>query len=418
MIMKKIVFTSVLCFLVSLSFGQKKAVNAAKNELKSSPPNFSEARAQIKEALANPETENDAEAWYVAGQIENRQFDDQRSLEILGKKPDEEVMYGALQKILPYFLKAVELDQVPDAKGKIKRKFTKDIRANIRANRPFYINAGLYAYEKKNYQQAYEDFKQYGDIPSMDLFKDDKWVIAKGDTTEMQIRYYAGLAASLIPDHPAAIAMFNDIKNNGYVENTVFKESDIYQRLSYEYNQTGDSTDFEKIIKEGFNKFPGDEFYVSNLINLSINSGKLSEAVSYLQQALSQHPDNAQLYDVMGQVYEADKNYDSAISNMKKASEMDPKNADFLSHIGRVYFNMGVEKRKSADELSDVNQSKEATKQSQDYFKESMPFFEKVFEMDPKNSSAIFALRSIYYNLGMGPQYEKMDALYNSENGK
>jgi len=31
------------------------------------------------------------------------------------------------------------------------------------------------------------------------------------------------------------------------------------------------------------------------------------------------------------------------------------------------------------------------------------------------DSDAIFALRSIYYNLEMGTEFEKMDALYNAQ---
>jgi len=412
--MKKIVFIGGFCFLAVFSFGQKKAVSAAKNELKSTPPNITEARNQIKDALTNPETANDAETWYVAGQIENKQFDDQRALEILGKKPNEEMMYGALQNIFPYFLKAAELDQLPDAKGKVKPRFIKDIRSNVRANRVYYINAGLFAYEKKNYKQAYDNFKLYGDIPAMELFKDEKWDLV--DTTEMQIRYYSGLAASLIPDHQGAIDMYSGLKNKGYIANSVFKESDVYQRLAFEYNQLGDSASFEKIIKEGFTKFPGEEYYVSSLINMSINSGKFNDAVSYLNQAIEQHPEDAQMYDVLGQVYEQDKKTDDALKYMKKASELEPNNTDYLAHIGRVYFNLGVEQRKTADEITDVAKSKVAGDQALDYFRQSKPFWEKVFELEPKNSDAIFALRSIYYNLLMGPEYNKMDELYNNEN--
>jgi len=418
MIMRKFVFTGLLCFLVSLSFGQKKVVSSVKNELKNTPPNFTDARGLIKDALTNPETANDAETWYVAGQIEDKQFDNERNLEILGKQPNEEVMFSALESVLPYYLKAVALDQLPDAKGKIKPRFTKDIRSSVRANRSYYINAGLYAYENKNYQKAYDNFKLFGDIPTMDLFKGEKWDIANGDTTELQIRYYAGLAASLIPDHQGAIAMYDEIRNKGYVANSIFTESDIYQRLSYEYNQIDDSASFEKIIKEGFTKFPGEEYYVSNLINLSINSGNFDEAISYLNKAISQHPENAQLYDVMGQVYESSKDIDKAITYMKKALEIDPNNIDFLSHTGRVYFNLGVDQRKTADDITDAAKSKEASNQALDYFRQSMPFFEKVFELDAKNSGAIYALRSIYYNLNMNEQYNKMDALYNSDNGQ
>lgn len=417
MIMKKFVFTGMLCFLVSLSFGQKKAVSAAKNEMKGNPPNIVEARSLIKEALVNPETANDAETWFVAGQIENKQVDMENTMEILGKKPNEAVMYDALEKIIPYFLKAAELDQLPDAKGKIKPKYLKDIRSIIRANRMHYINAGVYFFNNENPQKAYENFKLFGDIPSMDIFKDEKWDIAKGDTTELQIRYYAGLAASRIPDHQAAIVVYNDIKNRGYVENSLFTENDIYKELAREYNQIDDSVNFGKIIKEGFTKFPGDDYYMLNMINLSISAGKSDEAVDFLEKAIAQSPNNAQLYAVLGQLFSENKKPDEAITNLKKALELDPSNVSFLSELGRVYFNLGVEKRKAADDISDIAQSKAVAKEALDYYKQSMPYFEKVFALDPTNKDAIFALRSIYYNLDMGPEFDKMDALFTGSNG-
>jgi len=119
----------------------------------------------------------------------------------------------------------------------------------------------------------------------------------------------------------------------------------------------------------------------------------------------------------LGQIYEADKKNDQAISNLKKAIELEPNNIDYLSHLGRVYFNMGVEKRAESDEISDVNKSKAVLQESHNYFRESMPFFEKVFNLDSKNTGAVFALRSIYYSLNMS-EYEKMDALYNSMQGQ
>jgi len=414
--MKKIVFTGVLCFFVVCSFSQKKNVNAAKNELKNTPPNYTEARNQIKSALTDPETANDAETWYTAGLIESKQFDDQKALEILGKKPDDSVMYSAFRNILPYFLKAADLDKVPDAKGKIKPRFTKDICAIIRANRPYYVNSGLSAYDKKNYKQAYEDFKLYGDIPTMDLFKGEKWNIAKNDTTEMQIRFNAGIMASMIPDPQAAIAIYNELKNNGYVENSAFKENEVYQRLAEQYNQAKDTVNYEKTVKEGIAKFPGDDFFTQNMVSLSITSGKYDDAIADLNKLIARTPNNGQYYFILGQIYYYKNQQDEAIANLKKALELEPDNIAFLSEIGREYYNFGIAQRKTADEISDTDaaKSKEAANQALDYFKQSMPFWEKVFQLDNKNTDAITVLRSIYYRLGMNDQYDKMDALYNS----
>jgi tetratricopeptide (TPR) repeat protein len=404
--MKKIVFTAVFfLFAASITFGQKKTVKAAANEIKGTSPNIAEARTLIKDALTNPETAELAETWYVAGDIENKQFDMERTNEMLGKQPNEVTMYSALGAIFPYFEKALEYDKRPDEKGKVKPKYTKDIRAIMLANRPFYSNAGIYYYNNKDYKKAYDNFKLFGDFKKMDLFAGEKWAVA--DSVENQIRYYAGLSAAFIPDHAAAVQIFEEIKDGGV------NEADVYRALANEYLQLKDSAGFEKTVADGFKRFPQDDYFLLNLINQSISKGKSGEAIGYLDAAIAKDPTNAQLYDVLGQVYEGEKKIDEAIKYMKKALELKSDSVDFLTHLGRVYFNLGVEKRGEADQIKDQNQYKIEYQKALDYFKEAMPYFERALDIDSQSSSTAWALSQIYYTLGMGDKYEKMDALYN-----
>jgi tetratricopeptide (TPR) repeat protein len=404
--MKKIVFTAVFfLFAASITFGQKKAVKAAANEIKETAPNIAEARILIKDALTNSETAEMAETWFVAGNIENKQFDLERTNEMLGKQPNETLMYTALSAIWPYFEKALEYDKHPNEKGKVKPKYTKDIRAIMLTNRPFYSNAGIYYYNNKEYEKAYENFRLFGDFKKMELFKGEKWTVA--DSIENRIRYYAGLSAAFIPNHAAAIEIFEEIKDGGV------NEADIYSTLANEYFQVKDSANFDKTITAGFKKFPGNDYFLLNLINLSINKGKSNEAIDYLDAAIAKDPTNSQLYDVLGQVYEGDKKTDEAIKYMKKALELKPDSVDFLAHLGRVYFNLGVEKRGEADQIKDQNQYKIEYQKAMDYFREALPYFEKALDIDSQNSNTVWALSQIYYTLGMGDKYEQMDALYN-----
>jgi len=407
--MKQIVLTTVFFLLAtSVIFAQKKAVKAANDAIKGTTPNIGEARSIIKDALTNPETSQDAEAWFVAGNIENKQFDLERTKELLGKQPNEDIMYAALDAIWPYFQNALKYDQLPDAKGKVKLKFTKDVKAIMLANRPFYSNAGIYFYNKKDYQKAYENFKLFGDYRKMDIFADEKWTVA--DSVENQVRYYAGLSAVFIPNHPAAIEIFEEIKDKG------INESEIYQSLSLEYLQLEDTVSYDRIMAAGYKKFPDSDYFLQYSINQSIINGKTSEAIDLLKTAISKAPDNAQLYDVLGQVYEGDKKPDDAIQYMKKAIELKPDNSDFLMHLGRVYFNLGVEKRGEADQIKDQTKSKIEYDKAMGYFKQAYPYFEKMLELDPKNSKVVYTLGQIYYTLGMNDKYEKMDALYKSLN--
>jgi tetratricopeptide (TPR) repeat protein len=244
------------------------------------------------------------------------------------------------------------------------------------------------------------------------MYKGEKWDISKTDTAELQIRYYAGLAAARIPDNKAVITIYDEIRKGGYVENAMFQESEIYQELARAYSQLDDQTSFENIVKEGFTKFPGDEFFILSMINMSINSGKSEEAIDYINKAIEKNPNNAQLYAVIGQLFFEEKKIDEALKNLKKAVELEPDNAMYLGELGRSFFNLGVEKRRNADEVSDVARSKEIAREALDYYRQSMPCYEKVFELEPSNRDAIFALRNIYYSLEMYPIFEKMDALF------
>ena len=101
--MKRVLLTVALCVAASASFAQKKVVNEAQSIAKGSNADFGEARTLIKGALENPETKDDAKTWYVAGFIEDQQFNAERAKQILGQQPNEPVLYEALYGILPYF---------------------------------------------------------------------------------------------------------------------------------------------------------------------------------------------------------------------------------------------------------------------------------------------------------------------------
>ena len=406
--MKKLTLTLVLCFMVVLAFGQKKALNTAKNEIKAAKPNIEDAKTAIQSALQNPETMDDAETWYVAGLLENRIFDLERAKEILGQTPNDDVMYPALDRIYPYFLKANELDQIPDEKGKVKLKFQKDIRAIMLANRPYYPNAGGYFYDKGDYQKAYENFRFYGDMPQLPVFAgDDKsFKTQPNDTNDIQIRYFAAICATAIPDSDAAIELYNEIKDLGW------KENEMYQRLAIEYTQKEDTISFVEILKQGVEKFPQEPYYLLSLVNININQGKSDEAIDYLQKAIEVSPDEPQLYDVLGLIYENIKDTDNAIENIKKALELNPDYAEALSHLGRLYYNAGIEARAEADNITDIRLYNEARKKVDELYKEAIPYFEKAYQLNPEDHDAVFALRNIYYSLGNNDEYLKWDKLY------
>ena len=134
--MKKTTLTVVLLLSIICAFGQKKAVNRAFSEAKMEKPNFQEARDNIKGALTNPETKDDAKTWYVAGFVENSYFEKDNVQKTLGitLKDGDGPMYDALVKSYEYFLQAIALDTLPNEKGKtpICQRHKKNIKTKYR----------------------------------------------------------------------------------------------------------------------------------------------------------------------------------------------------------------------------------------------------------------------------------------------
>ncbi|MDR1645512.1 MAG: tetratricopeptide repeat protein [Tannerellaceae bacterium] len=406
--MKRVFLTIALCVAVSAAFGQKKAVSEAQSIAKGTNANFSEARELIKSALANPETQNDPKTWYVAGFVEDQQFSAERMKQLLGQQPNEAVMYTALSNVLPFFEKAYELDQKPDAKGKVKPRYTKDIKGILGADHIYYLNAGAYYFDERDYQKAYDVFQQYIKISEWELFKGEK--AAEKDSNFMMVQFYAAVAATQLNNSELAIAALNRAKNTDY------RANDVHQYLIFEYQQIKDTANVEKILVEGLKKFPEEKYYLLNLIDTYINSNRNEQAVEYLQKAIEQEPANPQLYDVMGRVYESGlRDYANAETYFIKALEVDPNYVEALSDLGRIYYNQGVTRLGEANMLNDTKQYQEESAKAKDLFRKALPYFEKAIQQKPDEREYLTALRGIYYNLNMNDEFNAVEAKMNIE---
>ncbi len=407
--MKRVLLTVALCVAASASFAQKKVVNEAQSIAKGSNADFGEARTLIKGALENPETKDDAKTWYVAGFIEDQQFNTERAKQILGQQPNEPVMYEALYGILPYFQKAYELDQLPNEKGKVKPKYTKDIKSILSANHVYLFNGGAYYFDKQEYKKAYDFFNQYVEISELPMFAGTQ--TAEKDSTFMTVQFYAAAAASLAKDSRLAIAALERAKN------TPYRQYDVYQYLCYEYGEARtaqDSVMLEKTFEEGMQVFPDSAFFLNNLINSYIYSNRNEKALEMLNVAIQKNPNDANLYNVMGRVYETGlKDYANAEKNFQIALEKDPNLTDALSNIGRIYYNQGVNKLSEANMINDSKKYQEELGMAKDLFKKALPYYKKAHEAEPEKMDNMIALRGIYYNLNMGPELEAIEAEMN-----
>ena len=406
--MKKVVLIIGLCLATSVMFAQKAAVTSAERMAKDSRSNINDARNLIKGALENAETKDDAKTWFVAGQVEDAQFNRENTKQILGQKPNEPVMYEALGKSLPFFVKAFELDQRPDPKsGKPKPKFDKSIKGILGANHIHYINAGGYWVNERDYQKALDFFEQYLEIANAPFMAGTKAAVR--DSNYLIVQYYAAMVATQLNNPELAIKAIKRAKD------TPYNQYELYQYLCYEYEQLKDSVNLEKTYEEGYKIFPDSSFYLFNLINSFISSDRNDKAIDMLNTAITKNPSNAQLYQALGSVHErGTKDSEKAEANYKKAIELDPNNSSNQFNLGRLYYNDAVVKLNEVNLISDANLYNQEKAAVKILFEKARPFFEKAHQLDPKDTETMVGLRGIYYNLEMGKELEEINAKFES----
>ncbi len=400
--MKKVILAIILAVSVTGTYAQKKNVTKAKNKALMETPDFKGAREDIKPALTDSTTRNQALTWYVAGTIGYKENEAELKKQMLGQKFDTELKGKAVMESYEYFLKAYELDGLPDAKGKIKPKFQKDIKAKIKeyyTSQANLVAYGAYLFEKKDYPATVKVFETYLGIPALPMMNGE----LKPDSTFYMIKYYTAIAATNGEMSDKAISYYEDLKDDGY------EELIVHQLLYEEYLKKKDTVNFVKTLKAGFEKFPGEPWFLQNLINYYIFSNQAKDAIVYLNAAIERDPNKAEYQFIKGNLDENMGNLEDARKAFDRAIELDPKQADAYAGIGRLIYNKGVAMSDAANEIRDNKLYNAAKKKADAVFAESIPFFKKAAELKPAEMEYKRTLKNIYYRLKMDKEYEAVD---------
>jgi tetratricopeptide (TPR) repeat protein len=400
--MKKILFSLMLVASTVTLFGQKSNVSLAKDKALAGTPDFPAAETAIQAALVNSTTKDQAETWYTAGLVYNAISEKEYAKELLKQKFDQDLLGSSLIKAFGYYLKSYDLDQLPNEKGKIKPRYSKDIKNTIHTyfTDGQLIRYGSYLFDQKRYADVVNVFEAYLSIPDLKMFEPNE---LKKDTTYKMVKYYTAIAAINAKDTVKSIDLLQQLKSDNY------ELKNVYELLYQQYAAQKDTVKFVSALKEGASKFPAEPFFMQNLINYFIYSGKNAEALDYLNKAIGEEPTVAQYQYVKGNLLEMNKDIDGARAAFEKALELKPDYAEAEASIGRLYYNQAVNMLLAANDIKDVNAYNQKVSDATAVFKQALPYFEKAHTMNPKDSDVTSTLKKLYYRLQMNTEYQALD---------
>ena len=398
--MKKIL-TFALCVAAAGSMSAQKQVVDQAQKLAGKNDKIAEARGLIQQAASNPETQNDARTYFVAGKIEYDAFDNSFKKQMINPNdPSVKPLEMGEQLINGYnnFIKALSLDSVPNAKGEIKPKFSKDIASRLSGHFNDYFNAGGSFYnEKKFYPEAYEAFMIYGQMPSKPYAS--KEVKATPDSVVNTAFFNAGISAYAGNNLEAGANAFKHARLN----NSDNPQNYIYELACWQYLAGQDSTKVDRakneileIAQAGHKKFGlSQPIFVNNLINSLVLDNKIDEALAEVNALVAANPENASLYGLRGYVNDGKGDDDASVEDYKKAASLPDVDFETLKNAAKKIFKVGTQKWNNIEGATPEQRNEIKTK----YFQYAKDITDKAKTMNAEDSDLQYVIENIDYAL-------------------
>lgn len=401
-----------LCLLAAApAFAQLALVKEADKALKSAKnySQFTQAVDLLKPAFSNPETDKMADTYATPSRAAFKLYDKIFASMQLGQDVDKVDMFNVLMDGYNFGLKALDYDSVPDAKGKISYKISKDLANQICGHSNDYQNAGAIYWEAKEYNRAYDAFNAYLSVVGNPRY--GKYAPKQiTDSARAQLDLYCAYAAMNSNQPVKALESFDRMVDLGGVSDPV--------AYTYAYNAAiQNNKDMPRLVRymEQAVQLFGESQpqFMEMLVNVHIDNKDYDEAKRLLDAAIAANPENAGYYFSKGFLYQTQKDNDNAKASYKKAFTLDPKNARALFYYANLLaVEMDALDNKANESMSGAQYGKYFQTTLKPMLEEIRDTCEAAYAADPDNmENALRTLRNVYYRLGDETNMKRVENL-------
>jgi tetratricopeptide (TPR) repeat protein len=374
---------SIILILISITLplsAQKSKVLAVKQMMDAGK--FNEAKEAIELAVEHPKTADWARTYYTKGLLCQTAY--QQGLEKNNSKFTslyEDQLYVAYDS----YGKALELDA--------RERLHNHIRQNYFLLGNEFRKLGTKHYAQKEYKEALRAFEHAIFIGESDL------ISAKADTN---LIYNTAVAAFESRNWEKATKYLTLLHEAAFSPATSLL-------LSKAHLNAGDTVNSEKIMALSLEQYQYRDTLVMYAVNHQVRKGNMETAIQILDRALEVLPDHYRFLWARALVYEEMDRYDEAIQSFLKAAELSEDRPELFYHLGVCYYNIGVDLRESALEITEKVAFGKAREEYLEKFREAVRWLERSYALDPNNEKTINRLQQLYFQLQMKDKQSSLE---------
>lgn len=389
--MRKMMLSGILILSASLMMAQGAKVLNAYNYMRDGE--LLKARAEIEPATTDLKTGIDAKTWYYRGQINERIYFYNEA----DKSKFDEIRQDALVEGLNSYKKALEIGS--------KKIDINDVRSR-------YQNLGAYAY-----QEGVNEFNSKNFAKAGMFFEACFTTKERENVIDSASIFNAGIAYMNAKEFEKSREALKKSIEYGYqVENS-------FVNIANTYDMEGNKSMYQQTLSEARKLLPNSQALVTAEINVYLENKDYARALDNLNIAIENDPNNKTLWFARGNILdnqqssmneegkteEAKNTAEKALSDYKKALEIDPTYFDAAYSIGALIFNQGAAMINDANNLTDDKAYKAAKILAEARIKEALPYLEKAHELKPEDQSTMMSLKELYARTNQMDKYNEMN---------
>ena len=416
--MKKQVVLGLALMIGTFSFAQKKELKTAEKAIKSS--NYADAKTAISAAealLSAMDDKTKAKFYFLKGQ----------ALYANGAGSDAEIT-DAISNFK--MLRAAE-------KASGKQIYTSKVDAIQLEMSNAFIKKGSDAYEQKNYAVSASNFESAYRISSSDtLFLYNAATVAvSGKDYDTALKYYdelmsigySGITTEYLATNDASgeeesfpsitmrdISVKSGTHSKARNANSASKVGEMAKNVALIHVEQGNNEKALLAIEKAKQTSPNDFNLIISEANVHYQMGHTDKYQELVRRALELEPNNVDLLFNLGVFAAEAKDFEGAKSYYSRALEVDPTYNNARLNTVALLFD---EVQMVVDEMNGLGTSAADNKKydelnikKDDIYKNTIPYLEKVLEIDPSNLSAAKTLKEVYGVLGDDANFKIMKA--------
>ncbi len=403
--MKKISILGFAFLAVGSMSAQMQVVKDVEQQLKSDVSSYPKAIETLKPAFTDSESATQAKTWFVAGK---GAFEFVNHANAMQRVTGEMNAPQAAQYVLDgysYLQKALPLDSVVDAKGKVKTNLSKKIIEQMVNNYDLTLQAGMWFYnDARDYKKAAEAWELFFALPkNKDLLK--AGLKTQPDTIVGLYKFYTGCAYSLADEPAPALESFLDAINLGY------DKKEAYDYAITSATQMKDLARAAEIAQTAYAVYP-ENSYLGTMINYYLDQKEYDKASELLEPFIANDPYNGQIYFLKGIIADQQGKAEESKALYKKAIDLDPENSGALfQYAYKLCQDADAIDQNEGANVSQADYEKFCQEKTFPIYREAAGYLEKAYQINESLSDCLTLLRSIYYKLGDEANLERIKSM-------